>query len=373
MAINITEVDIQRLIHDPSIKVREDITRKICTGFGEKSFKGREQKIAEEILRLLVQDTAIKIRKTMAQELCNHLDIPRDIIWALANDKIDVAEPILKNSPVLSEDDLMLMVESAQNLQRLHFIAQRPSVSAPLSDKLVHYGDTSVIQTLMTNRNAALNESTLDYLLEEYHNDQSVLESLVYRGGLPYRFAEQLFSLVSHQLKKDLSKRYRLSRHSLDSATENAREVAVMEFLSPWMNQHDILDLVSSMHRSKRLSDSIVIRALCAGNIRFFEAAMAKKAGISISNARVLMLDAGNRGFEALYDAAGMPETFRQALHVLFKLAQQETQFGDIYHEHFSQRIIERVVQEGYVNSIDNMTTLLSIIGQSHLNAPTLH
>ncbi len=373
MAMNITEVDIQRLIHDPSIKVREDITRKICTGFGERAFKGREQKIAEEILRLLVQDTATKIRKTMAQELCNHLDVPRDIIWALANDKLDIAEAVLKHSPVFSEDDLMTLVESSQNLQRLHFIAARPSVSASLSDKLVQYGDASVVQTLMSNRNASLNESTLDYLLEEYHNDQSVLESLVYRGGLPYRFAEQLFSLVSHQLKKDLSKRYRLSRHSISAATENAREIAVMEFLSPWMNNHDILDLVTSMHRSKRLTDSVIIRSLCAGNIRFFEAAIAKKAGISISNARVLMLDAGNRGFEALYDAAAMPETFRQAIHVLFKLAQQETQFGDVYHEHFSQRVIERIIQEGYAHSVENMSTLLSIIGQSNLNAPTIH
>ncbi len=32
------------------------------------------------------------------------------------------------------------------------------------------------------------------------------------------------------------------------------------------------------MHRAKRLTESVIIRSLCGGNLRFFEAALAKRA-----------------------------------------------------------------------------------------------
>lgn len=373
MFMNITQSDIKHLVQDPSATVRADITQKICGGFSRDEFQERERQLAVEIMRLLLRDTAVRVRKVMADELCNHAGVPRDIVLSLANDHEDVAEHILKHSPVLSEDDLIAIVESTYNLKKLTFIAKRNSISAGLSHALVHHSDPTITRTLLGNKGASVNESTLDFLLEEYSHDQSILEAMVHRGGLPHRYAEQLFSMVSNHLKKDLTKRYRLSRHLVDDITENAREVAVMEFLSPWMSESDIKDLVNQMYRSKRLSESVIIRGLCAGNIRFFEMAMARRADVTIDNARMLLMDAGQRGFSALYDAANMPDNFREAIRVLYKFAQSETNFGQYHHARFSDRMIERIVAEGADSRIDNMPYLMSIIGRSMQDVPTLH
>lgn len=125
------------------------------------------------------------------------------------------------------------------------------------------------------------------------------------------------------------------------------------------------IDLVNTMYRNKRLTESAIIRSLCAGNVRFFEAAMAKRASISLQNARMLLMDAGIRGFEALYDAAQMPESFRLAVRALFKAAQQETGYGKYYHQHFSQRMLERLTEDGQSQHIENMDTLMAMIDQS--------
>ena len=374
MSIHITEADIQQLMHNPSVQSRVEIAHKVSRGYSTQQFSGRERDVALEILRLLLRDVSAKVRKVMALELCDRMDVPHDIIWGLANDPDDeVAEIILAASPVLQEEDLIELIETLFNMRRMMAISQRPSISSSLSAKLAKHGDAEIAQSLLKNRGALVNEPTLEAMLERFNDDENVLECFVYRGGLPYEFAEKLFSKVADHLKRDLSKRYRLSRQVASETASNAREVAVMEFLSPWMSQQDIVDLVSSMHRNKRLSESVIIRSLCAGNLRFFEAALAKRANVSIANARVLLLDAGARGFDALYDASAMPDSFRQAVAALFKIAQAETGFGKYYHHHFSQRMLERLVEEGHDKKIDNMPVLMSMIGRSAADVPQLH
>jgi uncharacterized protein (DUF2336 family) len=372
MTSRITQSDIRRLISDPSVQVRSDLASKLCRGLHDREFYGREKETALDILRLLLRDTASKVRQVLARELCHQNDIPADIIQSLANDDDDIAEMILAHSPALDEETLIAIVESTSRVQKLHAIARRNSISARLSDTILRHSDVAVAKTLLNNPNAALSDETLDYVIEEYHHDQSVLEVLVYRGNLPYKYAEILFQLVSDQLKKDLTRRYRLQRAKANDLTRNAREVSVLGFLSPWMGQQDIQDLVSHMHRNKRLTDSVIVRALCSGNIRFFETAMARRSGISVSNAKILLLDPGNKGFDALYDQSGMPESFREALRALFKLALEQTKFGQFHQANFPQRLIDRIVLEGYDKTIENMPYLLSIIGWSMRDA-TVH
>ncbi len=365
MTSRITQTDIQRLVHDPSVKVRSELVEKLCRGLGDHDFYGREKDVAHEILRLLLRDTARKVRETLAKGICHQHHIPRDIVLALADDEDSVAEHVLEHSPVLDEDTLIAIVQSTAQIQKLHAIARRGSISAALSDALCKCGDSGLSKTLIENRSAAIGNETLDYVIEEYHHDQSILEALVYRGGLPYQYAETLFHLVSDHLKKDLTRRYRLHRKKADDISRNAREVSVLAFLSPWMGQQDIQDLITHMHRNKRLTDSVIIRALCSGNIRFFETAMAKRCNISLSNTKVLLLDPGGKGFDALYDHCGMPESFREALRALFQLALEQTRFGQYHQANFPHRLVDRIVQEGYDKTIENMPYLLSIVGWS--------
>lgn len=374
MTAHISEADIERLLHSPSIKTRAEVAHKVSRGFVDGQFADNERRVATEILRLLLRDVSAKVRKAMAMELCDHIDVPHDVVWGLANDSDDeVAEIILAASPALQESELVELVETSFNMRRMMAVASRPSVSSSLSAALTRHGDMHVAKSLLNNRSAMVAEATLEELLEKYETEDAVLECFVYRGGLPYGFAEKLFVKVADHFKHELSKKYRLGRQVAGDVASGAREVAVMEFLSPWMSQQDIVDLVNTMYRNKRLTESAIIRSLCAGNVRFFEAAMAKRASISLQNARMLLMDAGIRGFEALYDAAQMPESFRLAVRALFKAAQQETGYGKYYHQHFSQRMLERLTEDGQSQHIENMDTLMAMIGRSMNDVPRIH
>lgn len=363
-AVNITPEDIQLLIKEPSAAMRGRIADKITTGYNSGLFTDAENTLAVEIFRLLLRDTEMRVRKVLSEQLKENMNVPHDVIFALANDVTEIAVPILQHSFVLTEEDLIGIVQATREVPKLKAIAQRDSISKSLAHSLIETHVPEVVKEVVGNRSASLAETSLEMLLEDFSRDNNVLEELVYRGGLSPAFAEQLFSKVSDQLKKSLTRRYRLNMHVVEEATEAARETATLQFLSPWMSQQDIQKLVDGMFKAKRLTHSVIIRSLCIGDLRFFETALAKLVGIPVSNARLLVLDPGPLGFKALYDSAQMPQAFYPCIKVMLRLALDETEYGTYRATDFGQRMVERITSGGYDKAVEHMDTLLALVGR---------
>lgn len=372
-SMKITREDIELLVREPSAAMRSRIASKISQGYGSGSFSESETTLANEIFRLLVKDTEIKVRKLTADELKHAHNVPHDIIWKLANDHHEVATPILQYSTVLSEDDLIKIVSATREHPKLRAIASRASISKELSHALVATHDSKVVRTVVSNQGAQLAETTIEDVLEEFGRDHDIMEELVYRGGLTHGFAEKLFARVSYDLKKQLTKKYRLGKHVLEDATDSARETALLQFISPWMSQQDMTGLIEQMHKNGRLSDSVIFRSLAIGDLRFFETAIAKRVGIPASNARILLMDPGPLGFKALYESAHLPESFYPAVSVMLRLALQETEYGKYRATDFAARMSEHIHKGGYLASVEHMDIMLSMIGRAFHDRPTIH
>ena len=371
-AMNITHEDIQSLVREPSPAMRQRICEKISSGYNSGLYTDSETKLANEIFRLLLKDTEMKVRLLMAQTLQSNMQVPHDIIWALANDRNEIACPVLEHSHVLSEEDLISIVRATREHPKLKAIARRESISRPLSHALIEKRDDEVTRELLANKGASIADTSMDIILEEFARDHSVLEELVLRGGLPYTFAEKLFGSVSDALKKQLTRKYRMNQHVVEEVAISARETAMLQFISPWMSQNDINYLVDEMHRNKRLSDSVIIRSLCIGDLRFFETAIAKRVGIPASNARILLIDPGALGFKALYESSGLPSSFYEAVHTMLRLALDETQYGNYRTNDFGAMMVAKIRSAGYDRSIENMETLLQMVGRA-IHEPKLH
>jgi uncharacterized protein (DUF2336 family) len=370
--MNITREDIERLVREPSMATRHGICEKIATGYNSGLYSASETKLADEIFRLLVKDTEVKIRLLIAQSLKSNMQVPHDIIWALANDHHEVATPILEFSSVLMEEDLLAIVRATREHPKLKAIARRRSISKPLVHGLIEKRDYVVAREVLANKNASIAETTLDIVLEEFARDHSVLEELVMRGGLPYNYAERLFAMVSDALKKQLTQKYRLNKHVVDSVTVVARETATLQFISPWMSQNEIIHLVNEMHRNQRLSDSVIIRSLCIGDLRFFEAAIAKRVGIPASNAHILLIDPGLLGFKALYASSGIAPSFYNPIQVMLRFALEETEYGNYRTNDFGACMVAKIRAAGYDRSVENMEVVLHMITQA-MQEPKLH
>src|SRR5581483_3368274 len=107
--------------------------------------------------------------------------------------------------------------------------------------------------------------------------------------------AERLVVMVSEKLREHL-----LTHHALPAALASdvvlqSRERATLG-LSAQASRHELGRLVRQMQRHHRLTPSLILRALCMGDLAFFETALAVRARVPAENAQVLVHDAGGKG-----------------------------------------------------------------------------
>lgn len=104
---------------------------------------------------------------------------------------------------------------------------------------------------------------------------------------------------------------------------------------------------MTALHGRGVLTPTLVLRALCEGNIRFFDRSMAQLAGIPLRTARILIHDAGPLGLKGIYRKAGLPSelfrAFRIAVDVMLEMKHEAP---GAWGTDVVQRIVERVVAE---------------------------
>lgn len=366
--MNLNLMDVKKLTEEPSSKVRGMLATKIAADYQSGHFSDAESAIAADIFRILVKDAEKKVRQTLAEHLSHVPSVPHDIIWKLAHDEPDVANPVLQYSTVLTEDDLVAIVKGTREVLKLCAIARRDMVSERLADSLLETHNEQVLTNLFQNDHAALSERGLLEAWRFVAGSKTLLEALVNRGGLPLTIAEKIYVLVGEDLRGRLVSKYKINSPTAQKAVADAREWEMLGIIpgdgniDPVNDEH-VEDMVDQLHMSGRLTHSLLIRALCVGSLSVFEAGIAKLAGVARVNARILLLDTGSLGFQAIYKTSHMPEGFFEAIRVLLRISLEETDFGRNKRNDFRRRVIDRIYIEGYHRSVENMEYLLSIIG----------
>lgn len=372
--MNMTATDVRRLTEDPSGEVRTGLTAKLAMDYRQGHFSAAETAIAIDIFRILTKDIEHRVRRAMAEELAHCNTVPRDIILKLANDEADVAVHVLEYSDVLTEDDLIAIINSTKEVMKLRAIARRDAVSEPIASRLLDTRNESVLKDLFRNKGAVLNEKHLLKAWDALIGKQPLLEVLVQRGGLPMAVAEKLVAAVSGELKQYVIRQYKLSPTLVHKIATNAREWEMLGIMptqgeAVLPDDEQVEDLIDALHANNRLTHSLIMRALCVGNIGVFEAGIAKLAGVPRVNARILLNDSSGLGFGAIYKEAAMPEGFFAAVQTLLKISLEETAYGRKRRADFRKRVVDRIYAGGYHRTVENMEYLISIIGGKVLAA----
>jgi uncharacterized protein (DUF2336 family) len=225
-------------------------------------------------------------------------------------------------------------------------VARRANVSAAVSDALVDTGNESVVSTLVANDGADISESTMNRVVDNFPASDGVKSALIGRVVLPVTVAERLVTLVSDKLKDQLAQRHKVSSESAIDLILAARERAVLN-LSTETDENSLDRMVSQMHRHGRLTPSIVLRALCLGDLAFFEAAIARLADLSLVNARKLIYDEGKRGLGAIYQRAGLPPGQLPIARAAIAIARDLQYDGEANdRERFKRRMVDRILTQ---------------------------
>ncbi len=345
MTSSLSQADVARLLAEPSAAVRAEVAGKLAGEIDNTQLSEAELKLAHDIVRVMAQDVEVAVRSALSHSLRFATRLPHDVARRLANDVEVVALPILSHSPVLTEADLIEIVRAGSSGKQ-HAIAGRNDVTEPLADTLIETADAAVVATLMGNEAARIGAASLGKAVDRFADSERVKSGMVHRKHLPVTIAERLVVLVSDRLQDYLVSHHELPVSLATDLVLRGRERAILR-LSHGSSEHDLERLVAQMHRHGRLTPFLVLRALCLGDMAFFEIALATMAGIPVVNARILIHDAGQQGLAAIYDKAGMPPRLLPALRVAVNVV-SGTEFdgGERDRERFRSRVITRILTQ---------------------------
>jgi uncharacterized protein (DUF2336 family) len=364
----LTKEDVARLLANPSPETRVETSTKIAAQFSTQELTQAERQIAEDIFRVLVQDIEVRVREALSTHLKSTPELPHDVALSLAHDVDSVALPMLKFSEVLTDEDLIEIVRS-QGPAKQAAIAQRPSLSARVSDALVDTGNEHAVARLVDNEGAALSEAAFERVIDQYQDSIAVADSLSRRPNLPATISERLVAAISERLQDYLVSKHDISPDVAANLVLQARERATVSLLDYGSSDTELNHLIDQLHRKERLTASLLLRVLCVGDLNFFERSMARITGLPLQNVRILIHDKGMLGLEPLYLRAGLPKALFPAFRAAIALVVETDYDGGTndrqrYIERLLQRMLTRFEDPAQRLADDDIEYLMAKLGQ---------
>ncbi|CCQ72215.1 DUF2336 domain-containing protein [Magnetospira sp. QH-2] len=207
------------LARDGDEGVRSDLAGKIARLAPELSAfeAGKVEFKAYELLVTLTRDQAVRVRRVIAETLKDVADAPAEVIGRLARDDVlDVCGPVLQFSPVLSDEDLLEIIQGAPVQGALGAIARRSEVAEVISDAIAETDDVPAIADLLGNASAQIREETLDAIIDRAKDVKAWHKPLTERPKLHSNAARRLAGIVARRYLKTLSDRSDLDETTAD-------------------------------------------------------------------------------------------------------------------------------------------------------------
>jgi uncharacterized protein (DUF2336 family) len=197
------------LADDPDPAVRLALARRFGPeAAGTEAPQDRRARITGAILARLVADAAAEVRAALAEAVAGLPDAPRALVLRLAHDtELPVAGPVLRLSPLLTDADLIALVEAPPAPFTRRVVATRAMLGPAVAEAVAASADRPAIAALLANPSAALREATLDALVAAAAAEPAWQAALVRRPVLPPHAARALGAILAAHLLDLLAER----------------------------------------------------------------------------------------------------------------------------------------------------------------------
>lgn len=282
------------LVKDTDTRVRESLAGKVARlapGLNADE-QDKLRKMTYEALSLLAKDQAVNVREILSDALKEVADAPPDVIRRLAWDvEAAVASPVLRFSPVLTDQDLLDIITARPSEGAVSAISKRAAVSENVSDAIIHSDDEDAIGLLLGNHSAMIREQALDRVIDRAVDVDIWHEPLAMRPKLPSSAAVKIARFVAEDILTKMVERSDLSPDIVESVRNvvhkrlgDAHAVKAGDGsdkkpseASRGVNVDDdeIFDLASKMWAQGEIDETAVMATIADGNKRLAQAMIA--------------------------------------------------------------------------------------------------
>ncbi len=270
-----------------------------------------DRRFARALFERIASDVSEEVRRALSVTLRSSPNLPRAVANQLIADIDSIAAPLLEHSPVVTDDDLIVVLRS-RAAAKIRAIASRAHVSERVSGAVISFGDGPAVAALAANDGALISEGDAARIMRLAQNDDLIREAALRREDMP---AELVVSLISTQVaavEGALAPR-------TDQAAAIARDVktrAQASFATRDWSPCAMRAYVEALVKTGGLDDATLARAAGQGDWRFVQCALAVIAGISEEKAGLMVLDSQPFALTALAKRAGLSDAARELLVV---------------------------------------------------------
>ncbi|MBB5746858.1 DUF2336 domain-containing protein [Brevundimonas variabilis] len=282
--------DLIALAQEPSSEKRRALLRELTDHFfGSPVRTAAEDALYDTVLSELSADMEVAVRAELSTRFSTSPSAPRGLIRRLAHDEAAVAGPVLRNSTVLTDEDLLGVVK-AKGQEHMRAVSERQTVSEAVSALIVERGDDTTLHTLLRNDGARLSRESSETVVERAKANPALHEATVERSSLPPDLLNEMYFVVEARLRQQiLEKNAALDPALLESALAAGRtRVATVDGVLP-ADYAESLAYVEELRAANQLSPQMLARLLRSGSKTPFLIALAQLADIDFRTAQTIV------------------------------------------------------------------------------------
>ncbi len=244
---------------------------------------------------------------------------------------------------LLSDVERQLREALAEHLRRCPYLP--PSLAGTLASEL--RSARLPARAGWSDREGRLGKGAIAQLFQELGGEEGPEVAVDRASRLPLTVVHHAVTRFSEALRDWLIERHSLPRELAEEMILHGRERALTGAMTAADPESEVDRLAARLADKGALTPTLLLRSLCLGHLRFYEAAMAQLAGVTRAKVRARVYDGGARGLPSLYKKTGLPSrlfrAFRAAMEVIRQLGPER---AGQWRRDYTNSIIARLVSE---------------------------
>jgi uncharacterized protein (DUF2336 family) len=262
---------------------------------------------AEAALTYLLDDPSAKVRYALAEALAMHRMAPLQIVHALASDQDEIADLVLKRSPLLTDSDLIDRVAMGTDGVQCS-IAGRTLVSKSVAAAVAEVGCAAACLTLLGNDGADIASLSFRRMAERFGAMARLREAMLADRRLPADCRHVLLVKLGAALKDAPLVVALMGKARGERVMREACVKASLTLIERTRaDEHEAL--VEHLRLAGELTTAFIVRMVAHGKIDFFASALGVLAGREAARVRALLAGGRDLALAALFRSAGIPES----------------------------------------------------------------
>lgn len=239
-----------------------------------------------DVLAQLSDEMETAVRAELASRFAEAPHAPHRLIQRLANDEVEVADKVLRASPVLTDADLITVIRS-RGQGHIRAVSGRAEVSEALSDAIVEHGDDEALGALLRNDGARLSRAASETAVERAKVNPALHAATVERKSLPADLLNEMYFVVEARLRQHiLEQNARMDPDLLEAALAAGRtRVATDDGALP-ADYAESVAYVNELRAAGQLTPQVLARFLRSNGRTPFLVALSQLADVDFQTAR---------------------------------------------------------------------------------------